>query len=44
MNDYLTNINWANLLSSNNVNDNQLTLKSIVLDSQSKFVPRQRNN
>ena len=43
MNEYLTDINWANLLSSNNVNDNWLTLNNIILDAQSKFVPRQRN-
>ena len=40
MKEYLTDINWANLLSSNNVNDNWLTLKNIILDAQSKFVPR----
>ena len=44
MNEYLTDIYWANLLSSKNVNDNWLTLKNIILDAQSKFFPHQRNN
>ena len=43
MNEYLTNIDWVNILSSNNVNDNWLTFKNIILDAQSKFVPCQLN-
>ena len=39
MNEHLNDINWANILSSNNVNDNWIVLKNIVLDAQSKFVP-----
>ena len=39
MNEHLNDINWANVLSSNNVNDNWIILKNIVLDAQSKFVP-----
>ena len=43
MNEYLTNIDWVNILSSNNVNDNWLAFKNIILDAQSKFVPCQLN-
>ena len=43
MNKYLIDIKWANVLSSNNVNDNWLTLKNIVLDVQNKFVTHQPN-
>ena len=41
MNEFLTDIDWANVLSSDNVNDNWLTFKNIILDTQSKFVPLQ---
>ena len=44
MNEYLTDINLANLLASNIVNHNWLTLKNIIFDAQSKFAPRQHNN
>ena len=44
MNEHLNDIIWANVLSSNNVNDNWLTLKNIVLDTQSKFVPCKLSN
>ena len=44
MNECRIDINWANPWSSNNVNDNWLTLKNIILDAQGKFVPRQHNN
>ena len=43
MNEYFTNIDWVNILSSNNVNDNWLTFKNIILDAQSEFVPCQPN-
>ena len=44
MNEYLIDINWVNLLSSNSVNDNLFTLKNIILDARSKFASRQPNN
>ena len=31
MSSYLTNINWANVLSNNNANDNLLTLKNFII-------------
>ena len=43
MNEHLNDINWANVLSCNNMNDNWITLKNIVLDAQSKFVPCKLN-
>ena len=43
MNEYFTNIDWVNILSSNNINDNWLTFKNIILDAQSEFIPCQPN-
>ena len=42
MNEYFTNIDWVDILSSNNVNDNWLTFKNIIY-AQSEFVPCQPN-
>ena len=39
MNEHLNDINWANVLSSNNVNDNWLTLKDIVQDDKVDLFP-----
>ena len=37
----LVNIDWANTLSSNDINENLVALKNITLEAQSKFVPLQ---
>ena len=41
--DFLNNTDWVNVLSSDNVNDNWIVLKNIMLKAQSKFVPLQSN-
>jgi len=41
MNNFLADIDWDNILSSDNVNNNWVTFKNIILDGQRKFVPLQ---
>ena len=41
MNNFLADIDWDNILSSDNVNNNWVTFKNIILDGQCKFVPLQ---
>ena len=41
MNEFLANIDWANVLCNDNVNENWTTFKNILLDAQQKFVPLQ---
>jgi len=32
MNDFFASVEWADILSSNNINDNLVTIKNIILD------------
>jgi len=41
MNNFLADVDWDNILSSDNVNNNWVTFKNIILDGQHKFVSLQ---
>jgi len=41
--DFLVNIDWDNVLSSDNVNDNWIALKNKISEAQSKFITLQPN-
>ena len=43
MNVYFNGFDWERVLSSNDVNENWIALKRIILDAQDKFVPLQLN-
>ena len=43
MNEFFANVDWAEVLSSDDVNDNRAAFKNTILDAQSKFIPLQPN-
>ena len=41
VNDFLADVDWDDVLSCDNINNNWVTFKSTILDGQYKFLPLQ---